>query len=154
MGLQAMKPSLLNITVHQKMQDHVKISRIYLDMYSKFMRSPDYPQAGFIADVNKLPVDKATLKTAIKVVLSVTKDEQLKETLRETYISLSNFQQGVGSRDIGFNAMVYSYKLSIATESEKLVLIRQMPIDIEADKKWSEKAHIERNQLSTEVNSL
>jgi hypothetical protein len=154
MGLQVMKPSLINITEHHKKQDHVKMYRNYLDMFSKFMRSPDYPQAGFIADVNKLPVDKETLKTAIKVLLSATKDEQLKEDLRATYISLSNFQQGVGSRDIGFNAMLYSYKLGIASESEKLALIRQMPIDMEADKKWSEKTHSERNQLSTEVNSL
>lgn len=44
----------------------LKMCRKAVEIYGDFMNSPNFPEAGFVADTSKLPIDKETLKFALK----------------------------------------------------------------------------------------
>jgi len=138
----------------QKMIKLVNMSRECVGIFGDYMNSPNYPKEGNVADVNKLPVEKEALKTALKVVISTTSDEEMKENLKAAYMSLAYFQQGVGSKDIGFYASEFSNKLSAAGESDKIEIIKQMKASMDASQKWSDIALEEMQHLNAEVSAL
>ena len=49
-----------------------------------------------ILDVNRLPLPKAEMKTALKLLWQLAPNEQRRNQVEVAYIHLSNFQDGVG----------------------------------------------------------
>ena len=99
---------------------------------------------GIVRDVHSLPCSKEEVKEALKIALSLTGDEGMKESLKVAYISLSDFQQlsdaeikalqvwnaalsqpnletSVISSLIAEGEMVTAVKLRIADEAKALV---------------------------------
>jgi hypothetical protein len=99
---------------------------------------------GIVRDVRSLPCSKEEVKEALKIALSLTADEGMKESLKVAYISLSDFQQlsdaeikalqvwnaalsqpnletSVISSLIAEGEMVTAVKLRIADEAKALV---------------------------------
>jgi len=49
-----------------------------------------------ISDASELPYPKATIKAALIAALSVTKDPKMREQLKSSFVSLADWQEGVG----------------------------------------------------------
>lgn len=53
-----------------------------------------------ILDVSRLPLPKAEMKAALKLMWQIAPNEQLRNPIEVAYIHLSNFQEGVGDRPL------------------------------------------------------
>lgn len=71
--------------------------------YGHFMQSPTFPAPGCIADAKKLPYDKQTIKNALMLSMKLCDDSKIKEMLKVAYISLADFQNGIGETDVGLD---------------------------------------------------
>lgn len=61
--------------------------------------------SGVISDTKFLPYPKETIKAALITALRITTDKQMRENLKVAYISLADFQDGVGPNPIGVNLL-------------------------------------------------
>ena len=61
------------------------------------------PAPGCVADATELPYPKEEIKQAILVMLTETNDSQLREHLKFAYVSLADWQAGVGPTHQGLD---------------------------------------------------
>jgi hypothetical protein len=61
--------------------------------------------SGIIVDSKALPYPKSTIRAALQIALRDSADVQMKEFLKVAYVSLADFQEGVGPKPIGMNLL-------------------------------------------------
>ena len=89
------------------------------------------PMPGIVADVARRPYSKSRIKRAILIALSTINDLAQKEPLKIGYIQLADFQEGIGSTDIGLNLPGIDLENASAEELAKEVLSQ-----IEGSEDW------------------
>ena len=62
-----------------------------------------FRELGCIADTKKLPYDKEIIKTALILSFKLCDDPKTKEMIKVAYIGLADFQEGVGTVDVGLD---------------------------------------------------
>lgn len=62
------------------------------------------PIPGLVADVRTLPYPKPRIKEALRYAISLTEDKQMREHLVQAYVSLADYQEGVGRDTIGIDS--------------------------------------------------
>lgn len=80
------------------------------------------PTPGTVADVSRLPYSKTKIKEAILLALSATDDLAQKESLKMGYVQLADFQDGVGSVDVGLDVSKFDLENTSTEELAKQVL--------------------------------
>ena len=55
------------------------------------------PQPGYVADVKSLPHPKPRIKEALVVALRSMQDPHMRSQLKKAYVSLADWQEGVGT---------------------------------------------------------
>ena len=104
--------------------------------------------AGIIADTTRLPYPKSTIKAALQVALRLTLDAQMKEQLKIGYISLADWQDGVGGKPLGVNLQ----NLDLSTDP--LVLAQALATPDPKATAYQKKADAEAQVLQNELKSL
>ena len=77
----------------------IETAQQIVQSFADFLEQSD-PTPGYIADASELPHDKETLKHAIATCIASTSDPVLIEHLRNGYLMLSAWQEGVGGRQM------------------------------------------------------
>jgi hypothetical protein len=96
----------------EKSQDKAKLIKAHANAknivsdYGDFMGSDKFPHHLDIADTNELPHKKDIIKSAITILIIVEKDEKMKEFLKTAYLTLSSFQDNVGSNHIKIGSSI------------------------------------------------
>ena len=126
---------------------HTSLNKIASD-YGAILASSAAPAPGCVADVCKLPHPKERIKEALVYAFRVIEDPQMRNALKICYISLANWQEGVGDTDIGVDFT----KIDSNTEIHKLA--KQITSQASAWEKWSLKARVERESLVGELQKL
>ncbi len=108
------------------------------------------PAPGCAADVKKLPYPKKEIKEALIKVLKNTDDPQMKEHLKIGYISLSNWQEGVGEKDQGVDFSKIDRNQSAEDIARSMVSAEQAL----GGKDWSKVILDEQETLMQELESL
>jgi hypothetical protein len=73
------------------------------------------PQPGYVADVKSLPHPKPRIKEALVVALRSMQDAHMRSQLKKAYVSLADWQEGVGTTRPGGLWMV-----EVQAEQERL----------------------------------
>ena len=103
------------------------------------------PVPGTVADTAELPYPKDTIKKAILVLLRATKDHAMREHLKSGFVSLADWQPGVGPNRVGLDTTKLDLTSDTA-ELAKLVVARS-----DAAKGWLTKVKAEQDSLVTEL---
>ena len=106
------------------------------------------PTPGCVADVDKLPHPKARIKEAIAMMLPLIEDHQLREQLKTGYIWLSNWQEGVGSDQIGLDLM------NMSPNSDPLEMAKLITEQDDEMGKWTPIMQAEGEALKAELEKL
>lgn len=106
------------------------------------------PVPGSVADVSELPYQKDEIKVAILLMLKAIKDRQLREHLKFAYVSLANWQAGVGAKHQGLDITKLDRSKS-ALELAKEVVGRHEEME-----KWQPKIKAEQEALIAELQQL
>jgi hypothetical protein len=106
------------------------------------------PAPGCVADINKLPHPKQHIKLAIVVALRLTDDPRMKEHLKFGYISLANWQAGVGEHTLGIDTT----KLDLGADTVELA--KQVAAQSKSMEKWSPLIQTEEQALKAELQQL
>lgn len=106
------------------------------------------PAPGCVADVTELPYQKDEIKRAILMMLGVITDSQLREHLRFAYVSLADWQVGVGTRHLGLDIT--------KIDRNKLIDDRAKEVLEKGDemKMWLPIIEAERNALLRELKTF
>lgn len=126
---------------------HAKLNKIASD-YGAVLASSAAPAPGCVADAGKLPHRKEHIKEALVYALRVIEDPQMRNALKICYVSLANWQEGVGDTDVGADftkidprADIHEFANRIASQASVW-------------KNWSIKASAERESLVGELQKL
>lgn len=106
------------------------------------------PAPGCVADATELPYPKEEIKRAILVILTETTDSQLREHLKFTYVSLADWQAGVGPTHQGLDATKLDRTVPVAD------LLNEIGARGEETKKWKTIVKAEEEALITELREL
>jgi hypothetical protein len=106
---------------------------------------------GIVADVAELPYPKGEIKTAIVVMLSKVNDSQLKEHLKSAYISLAEWQQGVGSTQKGID---FTQLSNFKSDADKDKAIAAYADEMNRWKIWQPIVEAEREALIAELKTF
>jgi hypothetical protein len=106
------------------------------------------PVPGTVADTIELPYPKDTIKKAILVLLRATKDPSMREHLKSGYVSLADWQPGVGPSRVGLDVT----KLDLASDTAELA--RLVVARNESANEWLPKAKAEQESLVAELKEL
>ncbi|HWP23358.1 MAG TPA: hypothetical protein VNM15_04115 [Candidatus Binatia bacterium] len=122
---------------------HTSLIKIASD-YGAVLASSAAPPPGCVADARKLPHPKEQIKNALVYALGIVEDPQMRSALKICYISLANWQEGVGDIDTGLNV----------TKIDPSGDIHELAKWIVASEKWLLKARAERESLVGELHKL
>lgn len=103
------------------------------------------PVPGTVADVDELPYPKDQIKLAILTMLNVTSDPHFQEQLKIAYVSLADWQAGVGPTHVGL-----AVKKLDRTKSP-LDLAKDVGARVEEIKKWQPIVAAEQETLIGEL---
>lgn len=95
-------PSTLAAAAKKILGAHTSLNKIVND-YGATLASSAAPFPGCVADACKLPYPKEDIKMALLHMLRVVEDAQLRSALKMCYISLAQWQEGVGDTDVGLD---------------------------------------------------
>jgi hypothetical protein len=121
----------------------LKIINVYGAVLEK-----ESPCPGCVADANKLPFPKKQIKQALIMGLNSTNDSYMKQNLKNGYIFLADWQEGVGKTDQGINLLAMDLNEDIKELTQK---IREQS---ENYKKWEPLVEKERKELEQELKKL
>ena len=124
-------------------QNAVNIVKAYSDVLHSHA-----PKPGGVADVRLLPFPKETIKEALIIVLRDTTDPTKIERLKGSYISLAEWQVGVGESDEGLDIS----KMNLNDDTEKLA--RQVLAHGIDREKWQSTVIDEQKKLKQELIDL
>jgi len=139
---------------NRMVSDAVNMARKCVAKYTNYMQSPDYPEAGFVADASKLPVGKEFLKTALIILISTSNDNGAAEQLKAAYISLAYFQHGVGSDNIMIDSTARAAKSAVPDDGENHEHAYQHYLNARKAKQLLNIVTMEKLQLSDDIQSL
>ncbi|SDP01730.1 hypothetical protein [Desulforhopalus singaporensis] len=105
----------------------------------------EIPNPSCIADSSQLPYPKATIKAALLVALKLEEDEQMKNALKLGYISLADWQDGVGPTPYG----VDTTKINLNGDIQEAV--KTITDQMQGDKDWLTIAKAESEQLRQDL---
>jgi len=118
-----------------------------IQAYGKALET-EAPAPGSVADENKLPYPKDTIKEAIIAGLKSTDNDQMKEQLKVGYIQLADWQPGVGATNQGLD--ISSIDINQDTESLAKAVLEQSS----GSEKWTAMAQKEQEALKQELQDL
>jgi hypothetical protein len=148
-----LQPSLTTEEMKAR-EDAVNDALKCIAIYSNLMNSSSFPGNGFVADACKLPLNKKTLIAAFKTVLKTTKDREMKKYLKKCYVTLANFQPGVGMQDINIGCIEYYTKLHALGNSDEISISKQFRDDYEKTAQLYEIVRNELQQMQHEIDAI
>lgn len=126
---------------------HGSLSKIASD-YGAVLASSAAPAPLCIADARKLPHPKEEIKRALVYALRIAEDPHMRNALKICYISLANWQEGVGDTDVGFDLT------KIDPNAKPHELAKWVTSQASASENWSLKARAERETFVGELQKL
>ena len=117
----------------------------FLEVVSAYGKTlaTEAPTPGTVADVKKLPYPKQVIKDAIVTALRRTPESDLKEKLKVGYLSLSNWQEGVGEANQGLDVLRMDMNQDVESLAEA-VLEQSSGSEVWIDKWQKEQAALKR----------
>jgi hypothetical protein len=106
------------------------------------------PAPGSVADASRLPYSKPKIKQALIVMLRSSENPRIKEYLKSAYLSLADWQEGVGQANNGCDLSNADHK-SDPKKRKKQSLSQAKNFE-----KWYTKAKAEGLQLESELQNL
>lgn len=106
------------------------------------------PAPGCVADARKLPHQKERIKQALVFALRMTKEPQMREQLKVGYISLSDWQEGVGDATVGIDLT------NMGPNADPVQLAKRITTQGAAAEKWLPKVKAEQEALKAELQKL
>lgn len=106
------------------------------------------PVPGSVADIKELPYPKDEIKLATLVMLKVTNDSELREHLKFAYISLADWQAGVGPRHKGLDITKLDRTKSPLDQAKE---VAERGVEME---KWQPLVKAEQDALIGELRQL
>ncbi len=106
------------------------------------------PYPGTVADARKLPYSKQKIKDALIAALQAEEDQQIRASLVIGYISLADWQEGVGDIDQGFDTRPLS-----GTQDAWAIVSQVAGIEPKG-MAWIDVAQREREVLKQELEAL
>jgi len=106
------------------------------------------PAPGCVADARKLPYPKERIKQALVFALRMTKEPQMREQLKVGYISLSDWQEGVGDATVGIDLT------NLDPNADPVDLAKRITSQGAAAEKWLPKVKAEQEALKAELQKL
>ncbi|MFQ5829534.1 MAG: hypothetical protein ACE5JD_10320 [Candidatus Methylomirabilia bacterium] len=106
------------------------------------------PVRGSVADVDELPYAKDQIKLATLIMLKVTNDPQLREHLKFAYVSLADWQAGVGPTHKGLDVT------KLDRTKSALDLAKEVAARGEEMQKWQPIVKAEQEALIGELRKL
>ena len=106
------------------------------------------PAPGCVADVRNLPHSKERIKQALVFALRVTKEPQIREQLKVAYISLADWQGGVGNETVGIDLT------SMDLNADPLEMAKRVASQGELMEKWTPLVQAEQEALKSELQKL
>ncbi len=106
------------------------------------------PAPGCVADIHSLPHPKEQIKQAFVFALRLTKDPQMREQLKVGYISLADWQEGVGSSIAGIDLT------NMELNADPLETAKGIASQGAAMEKWTPLVQAEQEALKAELQKL
>lgn len=127
-----------------------------VNRYGAFMQSSAFPAPFCVADTKKLPYEKETIKGAFILLMRLCEDPKRKELLKYGYVSLANFQDGVGETDLGLDLEKLPKVKDIDFNDGKTVaaIIKEAHVMTHSADKFKEKVEQERLVLEKDVTEI
>ena len=122
-----------------------KVAAKIVQDYGAMLMSTGAPPPGCFADVRKLPYAKDRIKEAIAFALGSTPDPQIREHLKIAYLSLADWQEGVGDTIVGIDTSPG------AMGSDPRELAARIASQATELQRWKPKADAERAALATDL---
>ena len=101
--------------------------------------------AGIIGDSSMLPFPKRDIKTALEFAIRLTPEGQMREHLKNGYLALADWQDGVGPKPLGLNLQ------NVDLTGDLQALARQIANPDPRVKAFQEKANAEVLLLQQEL---
>ena len=79
------------------------------------------PPPGCVVDSRYLPHPKDSIKQAIVIALSFTSDQQMRDELKDGYISLADWQDNVGDKPVGLDVSGLEQSANTAELASEIV---------------------------------
>ncbi|HWR77167.1 MAG TPA: hypothetical protein VN283_08165 [Thiobacillus sp.] len=124
----------------------IERSREIVSAYGAILETGPVP--GTVADTSELPYPKDAIKIALVTLLTLTKEPSLREHLKLGYVSLADWQTGVGPSRVGIDAT----KLDVSLEPVELA--NRILAGDAAAKEWLPRARLEQEALIAELREL
>ncbi len=115
--------------------------------YGKVLET-DAPTPGTVADASKLPYPKQQIKEALVAAIAAEPDHQTREHLKVAYISLADWQDGVGVANKALDVA------SLDRDQGTNALAKQVVAAVESGKDWTNAAKREAETLKKELEEL
>ena len=126
---------------------HTSLNKIASD-YGAVLASSAAPAPACVADARKLPHPKEDIKKALVYALRLVEDPQMRSALKICYISLANWQEGVGDTDVGLDFR------KIDPNADIHELAKWVTSHASAWQNWLRKASAERESLVADLQKL
>ena len=127
-----------------------------VNRYGAFMQSSTFPAPLCIADTKKLPYEKETIREALILLMRLCDDDNTKGFLKFGYVSLANFQDGVGETDLGLDLgkLPKVKNIDFNDGNEVASAIKQTHAMMHSSDKFKEKVEKERLLLERGVSEI
>lgn len=106
------------------------------------------PVTGTVADARELPYPKERIKQALVIALRSTADPRVRESLKIGYISLADWQEGVGLTPVGIDLT------KIDPTEDVLELAKRVAAQGEGMDKWIAAMKAEQEALADELRQM
>ncbi len=111
-----------------------------------------------ISDISELPYPKPVIKGALLAALSLTTDAKMREQLKSSFVSLADWQEGVGPGPYPFDttdtAKIVSADFLSMSDAETLAMIKRMAPAMPAYKDMLVRVATESQALLDELKAL
>jgi hypothetical protein len=111
-----------------------------------------------ISDVSELPYPKPVIKAALLAAISLTPDAKMREQLKVSFVSLADWQEGVGPRPYPFDttdtAKIASADFLSMSDADTLAMIKRMAPAMPAYTDMTVRVAAEAKALLDELKAL
>jgi hypothetical protein len=116
-----------------------------IQRYGKVVEN-EAPAPGCVADAGKLPYPKAQIKEALIIGLRFAKDPKMADALMASYLQLSDWQEGVGQANQGFDV-----EELLAANHDVKTLIEKVAEQSQLNDKWTTAVASEQEALKQDL---
>jgi len=103
---------------------------------------------GCVTDARKLPHPKERIKQALVFALQMTKEPQMREQLKISYISLADWQEGVGDATVGIDLTKRD------PNADPFEIVKRITSQGAVAEKWMPKVKAEQEALKAQLQKL